>query len=180
MSPFSWECRTEDEGIDYLLAYSLQLQAAYEVYQSALDAFQNKQADDLSKPSKVCLRTLKRIVAICFNTIRPFHEALFRPIPTALSRVRTISVSSSRVLPLALGVLPTSENGFYSNKYLLKTTKKAVLGQLFTHGCNSFFSDYHRRVDRALYYCLTTGTINWPEYVPSPLSLRQVALGPPT
>lgn len=42
---FRGEWRTEGEVIDYLLAYSQQLQEAYEVYQSALDAFHDKHPD---------------------------------------------------------------------------------------------------------------------------------------
>lgn len=34
------------KNIDYLLAYSQQLQEAYEAYQSALDTFQNKTVSD--------------------------------------------------------------------------------------------------------------------------------------
>lgn len=43
---FRGEWRTEGEVIDALLSYSQKLQEAYMVYQNALDAFANKQADD--------------------------------------------------------------------------------------------------------------------------------------
>ncbi len=83
---FRGEWRTEGEVIDYLLAYSPQLQAAYEVYQSALDAFQNKQAEDFfeviqtlpeSLPEdfkKSCRYLLKHKQAISRGIVSPYSN----------------------------------------------------------------------------------------------------------
>ncbi len=82
-----------------------------------------------SKPClKACQRTLKSLVVTCLNTSRLFHEALFRPIPTAHLKARIIFVNSLNALPLALSDLTISENGFYSNKFSQKQTKKLPQG----------------------------------------------------
>jgi transposase len=72
--------------IDYLLSYSQNLQEAHGVYQSALDAFQNRQADDFfetietmpeSLPEdfkKSCRYLLKHRAAIRRGILSPYSN----------------------------------------------------------------------------------------------------------
>lgn len=83
---FRGEWRTEGEVIDALLSYSQKLQEAYRVYQNALDAFANKQADDFfegietlpeSLPDafkRSCRYLLKHKAAICRGILSPYSN----------------------------------------------------------------------------------------------------------
>lgn len=83
---FKGEWLTEGEVIDALLSYSQKLQAAYMVYQNALEAFQNKKADEFfevietipeSLPKdfiKSCHYLLKHKSAICRGILSPYSN----------------------------------------------------------------------------------------------------------
>lgn len=83
---FHGEWRTEGEIIDYILVYSKQLEAAYEVFQNALDAFHDKQPKAFfdvieSLPAilpesfkKSCRYLLRHKTAISFGLLLPYSN----------------------------------------------------------------------------------------------------------